>query len=168
VKNPDIKNLYKYRACNEKSLSILINKEIWVSRPDSFNDPFDCQFCLNDKISTKDYTEYMVEMGKQANWLTEQIFDHIGRHLINGRIIPEELERIKKSFENVRKRQMNYGVFTLSESNSNILMWSHYADNHMGFCIEFSRTSENDLGDPEIAHAVEYSNNFPAINISDV
>jgi hypothetical protein len=78
------------------------------------------------------------------------------------------LERIKKSFENVRKRQMNYGVFTLSESNSNILMWSHYADNHMGFCIEFSRTSENDLGDPEIAHAVEYSNNFPAINISDV
>ncbi|HGY1053520.1 TPA: DUF2971 domain-containing protein, partial [Aeromonas salmonicida subsp. pectinolytica] len=28
---------------------------------------------------------------------------------------------------------------SLSRNNTNILMWSHYADSHKGFCIGFSR-----------------------------
>ncbi|GBR14457.1 DUF2971 domain-containing protein [Gluconobacter frateurii] len=30
------------------------------------------------------------------------------------------------------------GIFCLSECNSNILMWSHYAENHKGVCLEYS------------------------------
>lgn len=38
------------------------------------------------------------------------------------------------------------GLFCLTELNDNILMWSHYADHHKGFCIEFERSDHNDLG----------------------
>ncbi len=49
------------------------------------------------------------------------------------------------SLQDARKDAMQLGVFCLSEINDNILMWSHYASNHTGFCIEFERTKENDL-----------------------
>ena len=43
---PEVIHLYKYYAYNENSLSVLINKEIWVSNPESFNDPFDSKIYI--------------------------------------------------------------------------------------------------------------------------
>lgn len=51
----------------------------------------------------------------------------------------------KAEIQEARKDAMQLGVYCLSEINDNILMWSHYASNHTGFCIEFERTKENDL-----------------------
>jgi len=42
-----------------------------------------------------------------------------------------ELER--RYFERIE----DFGLYCLSETCENILMWSHYADNHRGFCLEF-------------------------------
>jgi hypothetical protein len=39
TKQPDF--LYKYYTFNENSFKVLINKEIWVSTFDKFNDPFE-------------------------------------------------------------------------------------------------------------------------------
>ena len=32
----------------------------------------------------------------------------------------------------------DYGIFSMSETNNNLLMWAHYSDSHQGFCIEFA------------------------------
>ncbi len=37
------------------------------------------------------------------------------------------------------------GVFCLTEKSDNLLMWSHYADRHRGFCIEFNGLKLNDF-----------------------
>jgi hypothetical protein len=58
----------------------------------------------------------------------------------------------------------NSGVVCLSEVNNSILMWSHYAQNHTGICIEFHRTPDSPLGDPEICTPVQYSSNYPVID----
>jgi DNA-directed RNA polymerase subunit RPC12/RpoP len=50
------------------------------------------------------------------------------------------------SVDNARQDSMKLGVFCLTEANDNILMWSHYADGHRGFCIEFERSESNELG----------------------
>jgi len=42
-------------------------------------------------------------------------------------------------------------------------MWSHYADHHKGFCVEFSRTPQNGLGDIDKTNPVIYSCAYPAI-----
>lgn len=39
---PHIKSLYKYRAINDYALEGLRNEKLWVSQPNSFDDPFDC------------------------------------------------------------------------------------------------------------------------------
>lgn len=35
------------------------------------------------------------------------------------------------------------GILSLCRENSNLVMWSHYADNHKGYCIEYDITSNN-------------------------
>lgn len=47
---PEVKHLYKYYAYNENSLSVLINKKIWLAKPKSFNDPFDSDINFEDNI----------------------------------------------------------------------------------------------------------------------
>ena len=47
------------------------------------------------------------------------------------------------SLEEAKEQTRELGVVCLSEINNNILMWSHYAQGHAGFCIEFERTQEN-------------------------
>ena len=37
----------------------------------------------------------------------------------------------------------NFGAFSMSQLKDNILMWSHYANQHKGFCIEFVRNNSN-------------------------
>ena len=49
----------------------------------------------------------------------------------------------KESLEIARKQAMELGVFCLSDVKDDILMWSHYAEKHTGFCIEFERNDQN-------------------------
>ena len=53
----------------------------------------------------------------------------------------------------------NHGIFCMSENSDDILMWSHYADNHRGFCLEFS-----DTGLFKMAKKVIYTDSIPDMN----
>lgn len=84
------------------------------------------------------------------------IFSAVKKALFNPRTnIPpllsdDEVERVKEyssyhlqnylsksnySFSNSLSENM--GVACFSEENKNILMWSHYAENHTGYCLEY-------------------------------
>lgn len=168
MNRPDLKHLYKYRAFNERSLSILINKEIWVASPESFNDPFDCTIDIDKQISKEDYSEFMLEMGILKNTHIDEVINHICLQVENDNVRSQEINRIEKLFRKIAERTNQYGVFTLSELSSNILLWSHYADNHKGFCIEFLRSPNNNLGNNEITLPVEYCIKFPFIKLGEV
>lgn len=104
-----ISKLYKYVSYSERSLSILINKQIWCPKAKSLNDPFEFHFDLTQ--------------------------DSIGG-------IPID----QTSLENAKKDVKEMPVICFSEVNDDILMWSHYTQGHTGFCIEFERKEDNDLG----------------------
>lgn len=44
---------------------------------------------------------------------------------------------VKGIQDELRKREQR-GVFCLSVSDTNVLMWSHYGDNHQGLCLGYS------------------------------
>jgi Protein of unknown function (DUF2971) len=52
-------------------------------------------------------------------------------------------DSIKKTKNDIKEM----AVICFSETNDDILMWTHYAQGHTGFCIEFDRTTNNELGD---------------------
>lgn len=72
----------------------------------------------------------------------------------------------KKSNQKKREKALienfeNVGVSCFSRKNDSILMWSHYAENHSGFCIEFySNKTMNSLNPLD----VNYIENFKKVN----
>ena len=55
----------------------------------------------------------------------------------------------------------------MSQIKDNILMWSHYANQHKGFCIGFVRKNDNLLGDITNTQPVEYDCNYPEVDPLD-
>jgi hypothetical protein len=147
---PQVKHLYKYGAYNTNSLSILINKKIWVAKPDSFNDPFDCKIRFKSEINSDAFRKYLDRTGRTSGNLHKDY-----------EIFQEGLEK----FRDIHIR--NLGVFSMSQIKDNILMWSHYADQHNGFCIEFNRSPNNDLGDFEKTQPVNYYCDYPEVDPLD-
>lgn len=65
---------------------------------------------------------------------------HMTENHING--IPIDPNSLREAIEDSKE----LGVFCLTEVNDDILMWSHYADQHKGLCIQFERSDQNFLG----------------------
>ena len=147
---PKVTHLYKYYAYNEYSLSVLINKEIWVSKPESFNDPFDCRIDLEDSTDEKLSKKLLGNIS-----LDPKKFDTVKHYASKGVNSLKEIW-LKKA-----------GIFSMSENCENILMWSHYADEHRGFCVEFVRNADNELGNIEITGPINYSKKYNKVAIID-
>ncbi len=164
MKYPKITRLYKYYACNEHSLSVLKNRAFWFAKPDSLNDPFDCKVPFDNRINLEDLRRFLARYRRYRGISKKQAEKDI-QHIIDASgPIDEEFAKVwsnvlKEANENLRIS----GVLCLSECNSSILMWSHYADNHKGFCIEFVRSPQNDLGDHDKTRPVRYRSQYPVI-----
>ncbi|MEA3226881.1 MAG: DUF2971 domain-containing protein [Planctomycetota bacterium] len=65
--------------------------------------------------------------------------------------------------ENFLARRRNMGVFSMTEDSENILMWSHYAADHTGFCLEFR--TENAFF--SFARRVEYDIALPCVDMHE-
>jgi hypothetical protein len=64
----------------------------------------------------------------------EEVFTHLKTNLQNV---------ILRSIRETREEKFSkIGVCCFSKNNSNLLMWSHYADSHKGFCLEFDSNIE--------------------------
>ncbi|WP_411767446.1 DUF2971 domain-containing protein [Winogradskyella sp. A3E31] len=68
---------------------------------------------------------------------------------------------IQETIHNIRQETFSkIGVSCFSKNNLNLLMWSHYADSHQGFCLEFDSSFEPFSK----AFEVIYKSEIPIIN----
>lgn len=112
--------LYKYYALNGQNLVALINQQFWASKPRSFNDPYDTP----------------------VRWMEVQ--DGItcaGRPDGKGNLVSAGTRNVKQktrpySDEEIEQLE-SLGIICFSSKNDEMLLWSHYADQHKGFVLEF-------------------------------
>jgi hypothetical protein len=125
------KLIYKYLSFNENSLAIFINCELFFAKAESFNDPFDTQLNLYEALKAfiQEYEYALPE--------------------------PDEESAIREICSNAAAELNRTGILSLSKIDTEILMWSHYADHHKGFCLGFSLVG---LGDDfsTVQHPAEY------------
>jgi hypothetical protein len=55
----DVTRLYKYQRFSDRAIQALIDTKVWVSLPEDFNDPFDCQIEVDHRISEEEWMEYV-------------------------------------------------------------------------------------------------------------
>lgn len=164
--------LYKYRDWqNKHHRTLLTDCALWFSSCKYFNDPFDCKIRPQYEQMTDDQLrEYFrpiaeshfphlnaAERAERVERKVSQIRDQGGLAILN-----ESLDRLKES---------GVGICTLTELNRDILMWSHYAANHSGFCIgldtdtldERFRDYASDNSRFVLLREVEYATQYPVI-----
>jgi hypothetical protein len=168
---------YKYRTINKYSLEILENDVVYFSKYTDFNDPFELSTPFPNLA--KMYTR----ASEQLDILHKNgIFSAANYHALKNtceRIIKKGNPELDKTHKTIRNKMNRTGIYSLSKVNDEILMWSHYADNHRGFCIGFEnlhlsttpqvkqlpvnyKTTFTDLSDPTIIinYYVDLFHNF--------
>lgn len=164
------RRLYKYRSVDEYSLKNLEEDSVWLSDPKSFNDPYDCSFYHRVEIDP-DNADSVLSMAQEhglTDGLTEEQIQSVKKssnptvRLLElsypddpdfGRSCGEALSHVMKESANALVRETSEGfkrtfkICCFSENPKSILMWSHYADYHKGFCIgyDFYELGSEDL-----------------------
>lgn len=151
------KILFKYRNWSDSYHQKLITDlEIFFASPNSFNDPFDFQITYRyDKLTEEDWEEkyhkYLLNFTSSGVDI-EKIADSLAKK--GPHTDPREFQ---KSIMN-----STFGIVSLSGISDSILLWSHYANNHRGFCVGFD--SRLFLEDLEVSiFEVDYVEKFPEI-----
>jgi hypothetical protein len=163
--------LYKYRVFNVNTLRLLTESKVYYANPGSFNDPLDCKPTISVDVERSVleclYYKFLVKTERTSTAAKSAIADlrcassEHGDYLTDDRCLKKLLaEKIMPLLHN---EMANKGVFSLSETWQSPLMWSHYADEHRGICIEFDTT---DVPHPYIG-AVDYCR-LRSVKASDI
>lgn len=163
------KTVYKYRDwLNDKHKRIITNSAIWIPDSYDFNDPFDCnipiayELIANDDSIAEKFIRKLVT--NNSNRFGSDIETEIQKRLSEKKhkdlgFISEYKKEILHSNKKVN------GVFSSTPVNNNILMWSHYANSHKGFCVGFDSIKLFEyLGG---GGNVSYTSKFPQISPVD-
>jgi hypothetical protein len=152
--------LYKYYAIDEWTERIFKNTELYFSSPVSFNDPFDSKISFIYAGSRNDRKRFLKKWSEvhRPDLPRKDRLGYEKRIRKQGLDIQAMAPGIQKKFMAARRRM---GVFCMTEDRENILMWSHYATEHKGFCIEF----RTDNAFFSRARAVQYDITVPCVNL---
>ena len=149
------KILYKYLPYNQGSEAVLNDCTIKFTRPKCFNDPFDCKAADISGWEQKNWAEFF------KNRLENQYPDNTGFEIENCVTkLADSAINEKLSWDNISDFVDDFGVSCFSKMNNDILMWSHYADSHKGFCVGF-HTDNNDYFSE--VKQVNYEKNYPKL-----
>ena len=156
------KSLFRYKGVNEnlfsKYLEEVENDIIWLSRPDLFNDPYECSFKRDrQKITIASLRRFFPGIGKviddyfpdgklgenPAERFLQYVFAKQGD--FSKKNLDDLRELIKESNVDTHRKEMNdtVKICCFSERNNSIPMWAHYAEKHAGFCLEYDLCNQS-------------------------
>lgn len=131
--------LYKYRSCcNDREFGylkdIILEGKVWASCPQNFNDPYEClpsfQKCRNRSQNDAYLEEACARNRRQLNRRLKRC---AGSKIAHYRLTQKDREEFEERW---RQSLRKLGVVCFSGDPNNILMWSHYANNHRGLALE--------------------------------
>jgi hypothetical protein len=127
--------LYRYSVFNEWTARVFQNNELYFPSPNDFNDPFDSIVKFVSQ-GTRQQRKRVFE----DNWqhydpeLSRRLRQTLTKHYKTQRGSDELSGELEDRLETIRRQA---GMCCMTEKGDDILMWSHYAGKHTGFCLEF-------------------------------
>jgi hypothetical protein len=158
-----IEFLYKYGRLNEHSEALFSTDSIWLSSAAELNDPFECTPSF---IFTHEPEKIMAQLirtirNNNPNLTDKAVDAEAAAIYLNGRHQdPEVWESLKIDLISTFRHRV--GLYCLTERRDSILMWSHYAADHNGYCIEFQATDYTPVFGT--SQQVSYSTEYPEID----
>lgn len=133
-----MKIVYKFRNWEDNwHKKLLTENIIHFSSPNVFNDPFDSTIPFRyDLVSDNELINSYYRVIKKENpnlsrrEIRELAREEVKKGFVKG---PEYLEKAKEITEQYNSKM--FGIFSVAGKYDSLLMWSHYANNHKGFCV---------------------------------
>src|SRR4029077_7340279 len=140
---------------------------VFLSEPANFNDPYDSALSISWEQAWKQAIEEILpEYGydpkfvealeeKQSEY-EQQAFESFVGGILSLSYGPSASPDLFSRF-----RENLVGVSCFATNPNSVVMWSHYANQHTGICIEFSgATMLSSANFLELLHPVRYTENF--------
>ena len=131
------------------------------------NDPFEFRMMIDDFKSPSEMYEFVDEYNKiedQGQLTREQLqkaMDELGFEALK--------ENFQEKIEDIKAHTLkNMRVTCFTERYNSILMWSHYANNHKGFCLRFDLGALGDIKDYLLRVSYSKNDKFPKIKPIDI
>lgn len=140
------KYLYKYRSFSQNTIKILNESNVYFASPNTFNDPLDCKPCISLNSDIKVLERIFGNFRKYSKLRPSIKLDTLqyfaseqGDINIDGSLAHKYyLHLLKASIQEfLYEKFSRSGVFSLASKWNCPLMWSHYAQNHEGLCLEY-------------------------------
>lgn len=140
--------LYKYRSCSSADdlkyvMKTIADNEIFLASSWSFNDIFDCRPVIRGECTDAEFITRYVKLAQKKG-----INKSLGHLIMDAKVAcgdptrDPRHESVSIAMQNELSRRISLaGIYCATEKNDNLLMWSHYADNHKGVCLEFDGES---------------------------
>lgn len=170
--------LFKYIPWNDHSKAMLLENEFFFPSANQLNDPFDCLIEPTFGRATRgEMLDHLAEFIQHKNPKVSRERAYIAARKAyppgKKKIFPGQ--RHRKSFlaKIQRDRNGHFGILSLTEDFTNVLMWTHYAKNHTGICVGLDMTcldsliEEKAVGDDRIfflRKKVVYAKQYPEWN----
>ena len=176
------KNLFKYLSFSDKLLEQLCYDQVYYADPASFNDPLDCLPVVETDLLNAELESLLAQLvvnrsakeidaalkrlrlrGDNATSRRNKLTESEAREMlgeINYNATGPEVEdaaayirgNLRFAIERELRKTHETGVLCLSSKFDSPLMWSHYANQHRGVCIEYDVSELTD----QVLHKVSY------------
>lgn len=168
---PEVTSLFKYMPWPGFARETLLEQRIWYSSMSAFNDPFEGIYDIKDDISMHAAIALAAKVKADCHW--DEVEEYIRSRVLHPRhdslVLSNEFKLlVKQRVEAARDQIRSLGVLSLSMVPDSILLWSHYADEHKGICIEFERNIDEDSGILEKSRPVIYSDMYPTPSVDQL
>jgi hypothetical protein len=153
--------LYHYEKFNPDYLAdVLVNHRVHCSDLANLNDPWDCKpwfdaGAFGEPSVVDDLIEWIFSMTPTGPVSEDEVLATQEAIRSNPAYRQAVLERLSRDFVSMIPNR--WRVYCLTPVPDSTLMWSHYAQNHKGMCLEFG------LEHPAFGSAleVEYLSSYP-------
>jgi hypothetical protein len=155
----------KYRA--DRLAELLRQNSIYLSDMKNFNDPWDCRPFFDTRLidDPKEYRAHIKRFKRLYQKFNPTLSRKSRRAQTAGLISDRAF--LKQCIANMHQIeeaiQDRYRIYCLTTEPTNLLMWSHYADNHTGICLEY-RCQNVVFGE---ALKVSYFKEYPSFSLVD-
>ncbi|MCA6060686.1 DUF2971 domain-containing protein [Thalassolituus sp. ST750PaO-4] len=177
--------LYRFEKFDAKRVDSLRRGSVWMSTPDQFNDPFDCKLktyteSMMAVFTTDSYREAVKGLYKNASdylndwpsltWvynkkILDRIFKWMEAEQFDSFLYKDAVNEILDHIRNFRM------TCFIDGSPNDTIMWSHYAANHSGFCVEYEvdeKLIDTDSDGTFYISPVVYSSRLPEFDTMEM
>ncbi|MBJ8441395.1 DUF2971 domain-containing protein [Acinetobacter junii] len=134
--------VYKYRYGSKRDLESLKQDYFYAPHPSKLNDPCENLFDAANVEKT------LVQLSNMSS--------------ISTKALSESLSALLVGIQN------NVGIYSLSKTVLDELLWAYYANSHTGFCIEYDLEKLGELAKIAGSFEVSYEHNIPQISLEEL